>query len=554
VVVAPAFSLALALSSACGNTESGSPRKDPAHPEAGDVVAGEAGRCEGCGGASVGGGGPTGGVGGVGGSLAGGAGAPTPSGGSGAGSPPAEAGQAGAPTVVTPAFTLSAVSVLQTLEVPLMSAGLELAPAERSLPLVAGKSSLFRASFVLSAAFASRPLLGVLDLQTDGQTHSVVSPLTPTLSSQADKLETSFTFPIVAGDLTPSSSYRVRVLEADTTPLTSFPESGFVDLGAIAMEPLQVVLVPFIANGFSPITGASQLGALRERLRELYPLSDVELSLAAPVTLGYVVNGDGDGWDDALNKIYELRHAANPASNVFYFGMLAPDESYAQYCVDGCILGYSNVADPDDVDSRGSIGVTVFPDGSGEKDAWDTMAHELGHAMGRDHAPCNVASSDVDRDWPDDTAHKNGAIAVYGYDFGASQLLRPRSYRDVMGYCSPVWISDYTYAGIFERLAHIQAKAALRTLDLAPPELFRLARVARDGAVSWLGERSRRGVAARRTLALLDAEQRQVGNVEAQVARVDHGGAFVWLPARALRESGAKLVDLRPLGGALLAL
>jgi hypothetical protein len=477
-----------------------------------------------------------------------------PNGGSGAGLAPAEGGQAGAPTVITQALTLSAVSVLQTLEVPLMSAGLELDPAQRPLPLVAGKASLFRASFVLDATFASRPLLGVLDLQTAEQVHSVVSQLTPTQSSQADKLETSFTFPIVASDLTPSSSYRVRVLEADTTPLTSFPEAGYVDLGAVAMDPLEVVLVPFVANGFSPIAGTSQLDALRERLRELYPLNAVELSLASPVTLAYVVNGDGDGWDAALNQIYDLRHAANPASNVFYFGMLAPDESYSSYCVNGCILGYSNVADPDDVDSRGSIGVTVFPDGSGESEAWDTVAHELGHALGRDHAPCKVPPKDVDRDWPDDDAHKNGAIAAYGYDFGASQLLRPRSYRDVMGYCSPVWISDYTYAGIFERLAHIQATAALRALDLAPPELFQVARIGHDGAVSWLGERSRRGVAARRTLALLDAQQRQVGSVEAQVARVDHGGAFVWLPTRALRESGAKLVDLRPLGGEPLAL
>lgn len=551
MAVAPAFSLALALSSACGNTKSGSPRQEPTHGDAGDAAAGEAGRCESCGAQSTGGAGPLGGVGGT---LAGSAGASTPIGGAGAGSPPAEGGQAGAPAVVTKALTLNAVSVLQTLEVPLMNAGLELEPAQRPLPLVAGKSSLFRASFVLDAAFASRPLLGVLDLQTDGQTHSVVSQLTPTQSSQPDKLETSFTFPIVASDLTPSSSYRVRVLEADTTLLTSFPETGFVDLAAVAMAPLQVVLVPFVANGFSPVTGKSQLDALRDRLRELYPLNAVELSLAAPVTLGYVVNGDGDGWDAALNQIYDLRHAANPAANVFYFGMLAPDDSYSSYCTNGCILGYSNVADPDDVDSRGSIGVTVFPDGSGESDAWDTVAHELGHAMGRDHAPCNVVSSDVDRDWPDDTAHKNGAIAVYGYDFGASQLLRPRSYRDVMGYCSPVWISDYTYAGIFERLAHIQAKPALRTLDLAPPELFRVARIGRSGAVSWLGERSRRGVAARRTLALLDAQHRPIGSVDAQVARVDHGGAFIWLPTRALSESGAKLVDLRPLGGAPLAL
>jgi hypothetical protein len=393
-----------------------------------------------------------------------------------------------------------------------------------------------------------------LDLKVGNATHSLVSELTPRQSSDDADLASTFSFTIDPSDLTPTASYRVRVLEQDTTQLARFPETGYAPLAARAMQPLEVVLVPFVAGGFTPRSGSAELEALKRRLVALYPLTDVELSVAAPVTLSYVVNGDGDGWDAALNQIYALRDAAAPPQNVFYFGMLAPDKSYDDYCTNGCILGYSNIADADDQDSRGAIGVTVFPDGSGSDDAWDTVAHELGHALGRDHAPCGVDLSDTDSEWPDDQAHRNAGLGTYGYDFAQARFLKPRTYRDVMSYCTPVWISDYTYQGIFERLDHIQAQG-FRALSLEAPELYRLARVGRHGDSAWLGDRVKRGSAARYELALLDAQGSPMAKVVAQVARVDHGpGAFVWLPAAQLARSGATSVDLTPLGGHQLAL
>lgn len=539
-----ALAVGLVVGTACGSTESREPRLASA--------GGDAGTCAACGGGDSGGAGQGGestlaGTGGPLGASAGKGGDDTGSG---------QAGEAGAAATPQPEpdLELSAISVLQTIEVPLMKAGVEIAPSERVLPVIAGKPSLFRASVELGPTFAARKLLGVLDLKGGGRTRTLVSELNVAADSRADDLATSFTFVIEPSDLMPTSSYRLRVLEADTRPITSFPPVGYLDLQAAPMQPFEVVLVPFIANGFSPLVGVEQVEALRQRLRALYPLSDVELSVAPAVKLGYVVNGDGDGWDPALNQIYDLRSAAAPADNVFYYGMLAPDESYSSYCVNGCILGYSNVADPDDVDSRGSIGVTVFPDGSGQEDAWNTVAHELGHALGRDHAPCDVDPDDTDPEWPDDPLHRNGAIAVYGYDFAISQLLRPRAYRDVMGYCSPVWVSDYTYAGLFERLTHVQAKG-FRALGLQQPELFRLARVERTGKSSWLGDRYKRGRATHRLVSVLDQQGRPLGTVNAQVARVDHGpGAFVWLPLAELNRSGAAFVDLGPWGGAPLAL
>ena len=454
-----------------------------------------------------------------------------------------------------PTLSLRAVTISQTNELPLMQAGSVVTTDKRTAPLIAGKHALVRAFVDLEPGFVGRPLIGVLDLKTPQVTRTLVSRLTVTQSSLPDDLTSTFDFNVEARDLNRDSSYRVRVLEADTTPLARFPDTDYADLDAKVLPPFQLVLVPFISNGFAPKTSEVELTALQHRLLALYPSIDVAISVAEPVELSYIVNGDGDGWDNALDKIYELRAAAQPAHDVFYFGAMAPAASYAAYCTNGCTLGFSRVADDTDVDSRGSIGITVFQDGSGVKDAWDTVAHELGHAMGRDHAPCGISDpNDVDFDYPYPNASMGG---LYGYDFDAMKLVKPKPSKDVMSYCTPVWISDYTYRGIFERLDYI-ASESFRTLAYAAKPLFRLARIRRTGESLWLGERRRNGSARLTTLDLLDAAGRRVATIDAQVAAVDHAtGGYVWLPSLALEQSGpsgAVSVDLGPLGGSVLPL
>lgn len=489
--------------------------------------------------------------------------APSPGGAANGGAAPvgeagalgADGGAAAGASTQAPELTLSAVTISQTLEVPLMKDGAEIAATARRLPVIAGKRALVRAFVAVAPSFSERSLIGALDIKTGDATRTYVDTHLVTNSSTQDDLKSSFDFEVPAEDLSVAGSYRVRLLEADTTPLARFPESGYSALGARRLDPFELVLLPFVVGGFEPKTGPAELTALRDRLLALYPSSDLSVSVGPRRTLAQSVDADGDGWEAALDELYDLRSAAHAPHQVFYYGIMAPARSFDAFCPSGCVVGYSIVADATDVDARGAIGVGVFPDGSGAGDAWDTLAHELGHALGRDHAPCGITDpSDVDPNWPLDMAHQSAGLGVYGYDFARSRLIKPRQARDVMSYCQPVWISDYTYQGIFERLDYIQAHR-LRALAATPPELFRLARIRRDGRASWLGDRVKNGAAASRELDLLDSGGQLVGRIRAQLARVDHGaGGYVWLPARALNESGAAGVDLRPLGGGVLSL
>ena len=45
---------------------------------------------------------------------------------------------------------------------------------------------------------------------------------------------------------------------------------------------------------------------------------------------------------------------------------------------------------------------------------------------------------------------------MWGYDArGTGQLHAPEATRDIMGYCGPRWVSDYTYRGLTERSAAV---------------------------------------------------------------------------------------------------
>ena len=467
-----------------------------------------------------------------------------------------DAGQGGGPPAAPPPeLVLSAVTISQTLELPLMKVGHVLATEERGAPLIAGKRALVRAFVELGPSFQQRPLLGVLDVKTPLRTRSLVSERTVTATSSQDDLASTFVFEVSAEDLGPTTEYRVRVLEADTTPLARFPEQGYTPFAAQPLSSFKLTVVPFWSNGFGPKTDDAELAGLRRRILALYPSSDVEITLGKAVQLPYVVDADGGGWDDALDLIYALRSKAAPAADVFYYGLMAPAKSYDAYCPESCVLGFSTIADADDADARGSIGIGVFEDGSGAKDAGDTMVHELGHALGRDHAPCGILDpTDIDPEWPKDPAHAKGLIGRYGYDFELGRLVKPRPAKDVMSYCTPTWISDYTYAGITERLQAIGLESQ-RALSAPSPPRFRLARIRRTGQSIWLEPRNKNGTASPQAVPLLDATGRVVRRVTAQVARVDHGrGGYVWLPEAELAHAGAVSVDLRPLGGSVLAL
>ena len=75
------------------------------------------------------------------------------------------------------------------------------------------------------------------------------------------------------------------------------------------------------------------------------------------------------------------------------------------------------------------------------------MAHELGHACGRPHAPCGTPG---DPTYPayepyDPAGTPTASIGEYGLDISTGFIFSPATFKDFMSYCGPRWVSLHNY-------------------------------------------------------------------------------------------------------------
>ena len=84
----------------------------------------------------------------------------------------------------------------------------------------------------------------------------------------------------------------------------------------------------------------------------------------------------------------------------------------------------------------------------------ETIAHELGHNMSLDHAPCGNPAN-VNPNFP----QREGRIGVWGYDFATGKLVPPDR-PDVMSYCRPAWVSDYHFTNALRHRMRVEASFA----------------------------------------------------------------------------------------------
>jgi hypothetical protein len=88
----------------------------------------------------------------------------------------------------------------------------------------------------------------------------------------------------------------------------------------------------------------------------------------------------------------------------------------------------------------------------------NTITHELGHAHGLYHSP-GCQADDADGEFPYITNGK-AYIGWVGWDNrNPSTFIDPAKYTDLMSYCSPIWVSDYIYAQMADRIAALNGAA-----------------------------------------------------------------------------------------------
>ena len=183
-----------------------------------------------------------------------------------------------------------------------------------------------------------------------------------------------------------------------------------------------------------------------------YPLSAVNVSFRPPLEF----QGDlsqASEWNRLLSLMASIKNSDSNPSSPFgqvYYGVIPTTNSngdtYPRAWGGYAAIGWM----------RAGVGV---------ERASQLAAHEIGHMFGRSHVDCGNPAG-PDPNFP----YVNGSIGQFGLDVGSSWVYAPDATKDLMSYCGPQWVSDYTYTALYND----QRSKGLLAREIAPGLLIRV--------------------------------------------------------------------------------
>ena len=301
------------------------------------------------------------------------------------------------------------------------------------VPLVAGRDGLLRVFALAGAANAHDAEVEVRLYQNGAlfrtETLRRDSEPVPTSSLAAEPdLAQSWNLFIPGAEIQPGLS-----IEAEVDPGGLVHESDDGDnvfapaaFDVRVIPDFQVTLVPiqvFTSQGetIGNANEANKTAWLGPAL-SMFPMAGYDVAVREVFTSGIGELRDFEPWSRILEEISALR--VSDGSSRHYYGIVGQQSS--ALCGLAYVRGYSGVG------MDGPCGAA-------------TAAHEWGHNFGRYHAPCGGPAG-VDQSYP----YAGASIGIYGVDVARLLLRSPEGHADLMSYCAPEWISDYTYEGVLE--------------------------------------------------------------------------------------------------------
>jgi len=308
-----------------------------------------------------------------------------------------------------------------------------------SVPLVAGRDAYLRAFVLANQPNTAQPSVRIRLYNGTTLVQSYLIPgLTAGVATSPNEgvLASSWNV-LVSGSLIQPG---LRV-QAEVDPNNAIIESnkgnnlfpaggspGPVDVRALPAFGVRLVPVLQQANGLAGNVTSTNLGDFLTDVKQLLPVADYTADVRAVYTTTAPALQSGNGnnaWNIILSELLALRTA--DASTRYYFGVVKTSYSSG-------VAGMGFVGGT----ARTALGWDFLPSGS------DVMAHELGHTMGRQHAPCGpVAGPDLE--FP----YAGGSIGAWGLQLNGLVLKSPGT-PDLMGYCEPSWISDYNWTAMIQ--------------------------------------------------------------------------------------------------------
>ncbi len=314
------------------------------------------------------------------------------------------------------------------------------------VPIIAGRDALLRVfltsdapnAFYQPEAVATFSLAGAEVYRTTLAPEQDIrkrNPALPTFVDESD-LSRSYNAVIPGEHLQPGLQLVVEVDPDGALPLADnserrYPASGLAAVDVVEVPPMNLTVVPVVETSAGDTSIYSWTRSIADDswqvglLRYAFPFSEFRARSRATYTTSLDLSTSQGQWELILEL--EAVRAAEGGTGYWYGTALSRN---------GYVRGRARLGGPV------SMGKPTVPE----------LAHEIGHNLDLQHAPCGNAL-ETDPGFP----HHEGSIGAWGYDFRDSTLVSPTTRRDIMGYCYwQGWLSDYYFEKVISHRASAQ--------------------------------------------------------------------------------------------------